>query len=966
MLGKGIISISIVFSLLIGSLIIVDTVDNRIDPEKESQVSNSEYSLPVRSTSNNETIWPMFQYDLQNTGRNPNAIRDNPGLLRWKTRIKGSIISSSPTLYNKIILIGSSVSETNRVDKGLYVLNGIGNYIWNQNLNGWVESSPIIFKDKIIATCRDNSIYSFNLNGSLSWKYTTGGNLYGSPVVFDDKITFGSANHVLYSLYPNGSLYWKINIGATIYSTPAIDDNGIIYITGREKGTVVALYSNGTVKWKRTLNSTIDSSPTIGNGGILYTNADDYLYSIYPNNGTVRWRYLALGYNTASPAIDQNGNILFGTGNGYFYSLDSDGNLNWRYRIGRDPYGGNPSIRGSPAIDGNGIIYFGGRDTYVYSFYPNGTKKWVYKTGDVIHSSPAIDNFGNVYIGSMDGYLYSIGFPLPEPPNSLRNKTGFGFVNLSWNRTPNFEETESEGYRVYRNDTNGSFERIAEVDPGSRFYNDTDVVNGVNYTYYIVAYNFEGDGKRSPYVQVTPKGRSLPPSNIEAIPGPDYILLDWDPPIDSGGFPVLRYNVYKRNQQKEFVFVTNTTDTFYNDTGLEAPGERGYKLSAVTILGEGRLSDVIPGLLRGPPSAPLNFNVRGGDGFALLSWDPPDFTGGLTLINYTIYRNGSEFVNVDGNKSQFNDTEVTNGVEYVYRISVSNEMGDGEKTGNITVIPSGFPDPPSGVVASLGQDHVEISWSYPIDDGGLDVQEYRIYKLIDSDWTRITSTTKLRYTDDDIENGKVYSYRLSSVNGRGEGPLGSMVEIEIPEGDIPLSPQDFSISLEKNGVLLTWAPPSDPGDSEVTGYIVYRRSGVEESWGKLAETSGMNYTDSDVDGNVTYFYIVSAVNEYGEGIKSDQRSIVIPEDFVPSENGEVPPDDGEDDNPILIIIAVAAGLLFIIVVIVILLFIVVKGKKKGSPSLEEDVPGQDIESEILGDIGSTEIVGSIDQQYGGE
>jgi hypothetical protein len=146
----------------------------------------------------------------------------------------------------------------------------------------------------------------------------------------------------------------------------------------------------------------------------------------------------------------------------------------------------------------------------------------------------------------------------------------------------------------------------------------------------------------------------------------------------------------------------------------------------------------------------------------------------------------------------------------------------------------------------------------------------------------------------------------------------------------------------------------DPGDSEVTGYNVYRRSGDQADWNPLDNTEATNYTDSDVEGNVTYFYVVSASNEYGEGEKSDHTSIVIPANFDPSGDDDQPVEDDDepsDGNTLLIIIAVAAGILFLILVAGIILFLIVKNNKNGSEALPSDDPGVDVLDEI-GDPGS--------------
>jgi hypothetical protein len=63
MLSKEIGSVSLVILLLLGPIVIVDQ-DPRLIDQAGGNPGEKEISIPVRSDGDNETIWPMFQYDL--------------------------------------------------------------------------------------------------------------------------------------------------------------------------------------------------------------------------------------------------------------------------------------------------------------------------------------------------------------------------------------------------------------------------------------------------------------------------------------------------------------------------------------------------------------------------------------------------------------------------------------------------------------------------------------------------------------------------------------------------------------------------------------------------------------------------------------------------------------------------------------------------------------------------------------
>ncbi|HII55598.1 TPA: fibronectin type III domain-containing protein, partial [Candidatus Aciduliprofundum boonei] len=87
---------------------------------------------------------------------------------------------------------------------------------------------------------------------------------------------------------------------------------------------------------------------------------------------------------------------------------------------------------------------------------------------------------------------------VPNAPESLQAKAGNRYVNLSWEVPSDNGGSAITGYRVYRN---GSL--IATVQANQLWYNDSDVKNGVRYTYYVTAVNSIGESQPSNEVQVT-------------------------------------------------------------------------------------------------------------------------------------------------------------------------------------------------------------------------------------------------------------------------------------------------------------------------------------------------------------------------------------------------------------------------------------------------------------------------------
>ncbi|MFW6196374.1 MAG: ABC transporter substrate-binding protein [Thermoplasmatota archaeon] len=108
----------------------------------------------------------------------------------------------------------------------------------------------------------------------------------------------------------------------------------------------------------------------------------------------------------------------------------------------------------------------------------------------------------------------------------------------------------------------------------------------------------------------------------------------------------------------------------------------------------------------------------------------------------------------------------------------------------------------------------------------------------------------------------------------------------------PEEPRDLEGSAKDDSITLNWNPPADNGSSDLLEYKIYRRTGIDNlSFYKSVDDIVTNYTDRDVNYSQTYRYQISAVNNEGEGNKTDIISVK-----TPSEPDSVPPEAnaGED------------------------------------------------------------------------
>ncbi|XP_029438809.1 immunoglobulin superfamily member 22 isoform X2 [Rhinatrema bivittatum] len=148
------------------------------------------------------------------------------------------------------------------------------------------------------------------------------------------------------------------------------------------------------------------------------------------------------------------------------------------------------------------------------------------------------------------------------------------------------------------------------------------------------------------------------------------------------------------------------------------------------------------------------------------------------------------------------------------------------------------PKPPQGTIEFLESSAkcIKMKWKAPRDNGGKQVTSFIIERRMvgKKSWNKVGEVdSKLTtFTNDKVEEGEAYQYRILAVNSEG---LSDPLESDEVHAGQPIAPpgvasQPQILDASKEIITIGWNPPEEDGGSPVLGYIVERRKKGGKHW----------------------------------------------------------------------------------------------------------------------------------------
>jgi hypothetical protein len=512
--------------------------------------------------------------------------------------------------------------------------------------------------------------------------------------------------------------------------------------------------------------------------------------------------------------------------------------------------------------------------------------------------------------GAYSDIVIGTTFTTPNSPSNLTGTAGNGQVSLTWTAPTSNGGTPITGYLVeYSTNPSGPWTPI-NTGSTATTYIVTGLTNGTLYYFRVSGINSVGTGTPSNVISLTPStipGVSVIISSVSC--DNQQVSVTWAPPTNTGGSPILSYNLQYSTSltgpwlptPTPYSVAAPTTPTIsYTFTGLTNGTQYYFQVAAVNVIGPGPYSaqtansTATPSITPQPP-IPITTTTITSSSIAV-SWTTPTGlanTGGNPITGYLIYwsqisSTGSVIPPVNSYNTTtsgtplattYTITHLTHATLYEIEISSISCSGVGPISSPALYITTASipPSAPTNVATSgcnTGYTNsVILTWTAPANDGGSPITNYIIYYRTTSppNSTWYTYNTNSAATTAIVTlplSSTSYDFKVAAQNVAGVGIFSSPI-VSSSSYNPPTAPTNLVATTNTNGfVVLTWTESTQEAPQTISYYVIQYKLCEFGGWITYfttipSPTTSATINDPNIANNVSYLYRVYAVNSCG-------------------------------------------------------------------------------------------------------
>lgn len=293
-----------------------DDVDDGVEDEQEFEPG--EPYPEVLSIA--EGDWPLYSYDLANTGYNDHATGPSMELDRELEMGVRYPVTKAVAVADDRVFVNDGFED----DGTVYCFDaGSGDPLWMYEHDARVRAAPGVSESTVYSVGRDDSLLALDAeDGELRWSHEIGrASEYSSPTVYDGTVFVGSGDGMHAVGAYGGGERWTFE-SSIVHSTPAVED-GVVYFGSNDDNVYAVDAEDGGELWSLETESSVQSAPTVADGVVYVGSNDDSLYALDADDGEELWSYETEGWVEGSPAV-MDGVVYFGSTDHGIYALDAE------------------------------------------------------------------------------------------------------------------------------------------------------------------------------------------------------------------------------------------------------------------------------------------------------------------------------------------------------------------------------------------------------------------------------------------------------------------------------------------------------------------------------------------------------------------------------------------------------------------------------------------------------------------
>lgn len=476
----------------------------------------------------------------------------------------------------------------------------------------------------------------------------------------------------------------------------------------------------------------------------------------------------------------------------------------------------------------------------------------------------------------------------PTAPTAIQATAGTSEVDVSWTPPTSDGGSPILGYTVTQSGNCGpNGPHCATVAAASDATSAAVIglMNGAPYTFTVHATNAIGNSPESASsssVTTTP-GTSTPPQYVSAVAQSGQASLQWLPPTNNGGSPIVSYTVTAiPGGRSVTVPVGPSTTQTATLTGLTNGTTYTFTVHATNAYGDSAESDPSSAIyVFGGPNAPMAAHATAGNGRATVSWTAPAFDGGSAITQYQVTATpGAEVADVAPPNTSLTMTGLSNGTTYTFTVSAVNRAGAGTPSAASNRVTVGTPAAPTAAhaapgVATTSTGALKVSYTAGVSNGST-VTKFTATCTSSNGGVLKTGVhfgaTATPIVVAGLSTKRSYTCSVRETNSRGTGAASvptAAVIVGAPAAPVAV----HAVKVASGQLKVTFTAPAANG-AAITSYTVTCRSsnaGVT----KTKTGAAGPLTVIGLTAGKTYACTVKATNSRGTGPSSSPSAAVV-------------------------------------------------------------------------------------------